>query len=145
MSKRPKAPKGCYWREGVLWGRIQTGGQDIRWSLRTDDPKIAADRRKKERGRVVGAQRYGEHRRTFAEALEAWGAFVVNEIGPKTFARYTSSLATLEPHLDGMYLDEFDKRPTLDDPEAPCGAKLIGAIVKSRRETFYVPKGKKKP
>jgi integrase/recombinase XerD len=144
MSKRPKAPKGCYWRDGVLWGRIQTGGQDIRWSLRTDDSKVAADRRKKERGRVVGAQRYGEHRRTFAEAMEAWGKVIPDEIGPKTFTRYLSSLAALQPYLDGLYLDELDKR-TLPHDQTPSGTKLIGAIVKSRRETFYVPKKKKKP
>jgi integrase/recombinase XerD len=90
-------------------------------------------------------QRYGEHRRTLAEALEAWGAFIVDQINRKTFTRYTSSIATLTPYLDGMYLDEFDKRALPDDPEAPSGTKLIGAIVKSRRETFYVPQGKKKP
>jgi integrase/recombinase XerD len=145
MSKRPKAPPGTYWREGVLWGRIQTGGQDYRWTLRTDDPKVAADRRRKERARVVGAQRFGEYRRTFAEAMEAWGADIVDKVGAKTFTRYTGSLAVLEPHLDGLYLDEFDKRAPADDPEAPSGTKLIGAIVKDRRETFYVPTGKKKP
>lgn len=145
MPKQPKAPKGCYWREGTLWGRIQTGGGDIRWSLRTDNPKIASERRKKERGRVVGAQRFGEHRRTLAEALEAWGADIEGKISPKTLTRYLGSLAVLAPHLDGLYLDEFDKRAPAEDPEAPSGAKLIGAIVKSRRETFYVPTGKKKP
>jgi hypothetical protein len=54
------------------------------------------------------------------------------------------SLAVLAPHLDGLYLDEFDKRAPADDPEAPSGAKLIGAIVKSRRETYYVPTGKRR-
>lgn len=145
MSKQPQAPKGCYWRKGTLWGRIQTGGQDIRWSLRTDNPKIASERRKKERGRVVGAQRFGEHRRTLAEALEAWGADIEGKISPKTLTRYLGSLSVLAPHLDGLYLDELDKRARAeDDPEAPSGLKLIGAIVKSRRETFYVPTGRKK-
>lgn len=144
MAKR-KAPKGCYWRDGTLWGRIQTGGQDFRWSLRTDDPKIASERRKKERGRVVGAQRFGEHRRTLAEALEAWGADIEGKVAPKTLTRYLGSLAVLAPLLDGLYLDEFDKRAPAGDPEAPSGLKLVGAIVKDRRETFYVPTGKKKP
>jgi integrase/recombinase XerD len=44
MQQR-KAPKGCFWRDGILYGRIQTGGKDIKWSLRTDDPKVAASRR----------------------------------------------------------------------------------------------------
>jgi integrase/recombinase XerD len=38
----------------------------------------------------------------------------------------------LQPHLEGLYLDEIDK-------------KLIGSIVESRQNTPYVPKGKKHP
>jgi integrase/recombinase XerD len=132
MVKQRKAPAGCFWREGILYGRIQTGGQDIKWSLRTDDPKVAASRRKAERQRVVASQRYGDQRRTFAEAMEAWGKFIAAEIRPKTLTRYLSSLAVLQPHLDGLYLDEIDK-------------KLIGSIVESRRHVPYVPRGKKHP
>jgi hypothetical protein len=44
------APRGTYWRGDVLWGRRKTKGRDIRWSLHTDDPKVAATRR---RGRVL--------------------------------------------------------------------------------------------
>jgi integrase/recombinase XerD len=132
VSKQPKAPKGCYWREGTLWGRIQAGGRDYRWSLRTDDPKVARERRKIERDRVVASQRYGDHRRMLSEAVEAWGRFIADKIGPKTLTRYLSSLAVLQPHLEGLYLDEIDK-------------KLIGSIVESRKNTPYVPKGKKHP
>jgi integrase/recombinase XerD len=132
MSKQPKAPKGCYWREGVLWGRIQAGGRDYRWSLRTDDPKVASKRRQIERDRVVASHHFGDHRRTLSEATEAWGRFIVNKIGKKTLTRYLSSLAVLQPHLEGLYLDEIDK-------------KLIGSIVESRQNTPYVPKGKKHP
>jgi integrase/recombinase XerD len=134
MPKRHsrKAPAGCFWRDGVLYGRIQTGGQDIKWSLRTDDPKVATSRRKAERDRVVAAQRYGDHRRTFAEAMEAWGRFIADNIAGSTFSRYLSSLAVLQPFLQGLYLDEIDK-------------KLIGSIVDSRRDVPYVPKGKKHP
>jgi integrase/recombinase XerD len=38
----------------------------------------------------------------------------------------------LQPHLEGLYLDEIDK-------------KLIGSIVESRQNTPHVPKGKKHP
>jgi integrase/recombinase XerD len=146
VSKRPKAPKGCYWRDGVLYGRIQLpGGGDHRWSLQTDNPKVAGERREKERRRVIGAKRFGEHRRTFSEAMAAWGQHIPDNVGPATFDRYLTSLGVLQPHLDGMYLDEFDRRAVPDDPEAPSGLKLIGEIVKKRRETFYVPKGKKTP
>jgi len=72
MPKQRKAPKGCYWRDGTFYARIQTGGQDIRWSLRTDDPKVAASRRKAERDRVIASQRFGDHRRAFSEGMDAW-------------------------------------------------------------------------
>jgi integrase/recombinase XerD len=129
---KPKAPDGCFWRGGTLYGRVQTGGQDIKWSLRTDDPKVAASRRKAERARVVASQRYGDQRRTFEEAMEAWGKFVSGQISTTTLRRYASSLAVLQPHLDGIYLDEIDK-------------KLIDSIVDARRNVPYVPKGKKMP
>jgi integrase/recombinase XerD len=132
VSKQPKAPKGCYWREGTLWGRIQAGGRDYRWSLRTDDPKVARDRRKIERDRVIASHHYGDHRRTLSEVVDAWGRFIINKIGKKTLTRYLSSLAVLQPHLEGLYLDEIDR-------------KLIGSIVGSRQNTPYVPKGKKHP
>lgn len=77
--------------------------------------------------------------------MGAWGEDIAGKISPKTLTRYTGSLAVLEPLLDGLYLDEFDRRAAPDDPEAPSGTKLVGAIVKARRETFYVPTGKKKP
>lgn len=148
MSDRKprKAPKGCYWRDGILYGRIQRGdGADIRWSLRTDDQTIAKRRRKAEFNRINAAQHYGEHRRTFAEAMEKWGVFIADKISRRTLTRYLSSLAVLQPFLDGIYLDEFDRRATPDDPNAPSGTKLIGEIVDSRKNVPYVPKGKKRP
>jgi integrase/recombinase XerD len=60
------------------------------------------------------------------------GRFIVNKIGKKTLTRYLSSLAVLQPHLEGLYLDEIDK-------------KLIGSIVESRQNTPHVPRGKKHP
>jgi integrase/recombinase XerD len=131
VAKR-KAPKGCFWRKGVLYGRIQTSGGDIKWSLRTSDPAIAARRREAERTRAVATQRYGDQRRTFAEAVDGWARFIADKIGDNTQRRYASSLAVLQPFLDGVYLDEVDK-------------KLIGSIVESRRDTPYVPKGKRHP
>jgi integrase/recombinase XerD len=127
-----KAPAGCFWRDGVLYGRIQTGGQDIKWSLRTDDPKVAASRRKAEKARVVAAQRYGDQRRTFAEAMDAWGRHIADNISASTLRRYTSSLAVLQPYLQDIYLDEIDR-------------KVIGSIVESRRNIPYIPKGKRHP
>jgi len=42
---KPKAPFGCFWRGGVLWGRMRRNGTLIRWSLHTADPKVATERR----------------------------------------------------------------------------------------------------
>lgn len=131
MAKR-KAPKGCFWRGGTLYGRIQTKGGDIKWSLRTDDPAVAASRRKAERARAVAAAHYGDQRRTFDEAYESWERAIVSQVSPKTLIRYASSLSVLQPHLEGLYLDEIDKA-------------LIGQIVAARRDTPTIPKGKKKP
>ena len=132
MPKRParKAPPGCFWRNGTLYGRIQTAGGDVKWSLRTDDPKVAASRRKSERDRAIAAQRFGDHRRTFTEAMDAWGRWVQKEVSATTLRRYLSSLVVLQPHLEGLYLDQIDR-------------KLIGSIVEARRDTPYVPTGKK--
>lgn len=130
MARR-KAPKGCFWRNGTLYGRIQTKGGDVKWSLRTSDPKIASTRREAERARAVAQAYYGDHRRTYAEALEGWEKHIVKDVSPQTLARYATSLGVLAPYLDGLYLDEIDKT-------------LIGEIVADRREPA-VPKGRKTP
>lgn len=130
MPKR-KAPKGCFWRNGILYGRVQTGGGDVKWSLRTDDPAIASLRRKAERDRAIAIQRYGDQRRAVAEAVEAWVKFMAEQISPKSLDRYLTSLGVLQPHLEGLYIDEIDKA-------------LIGAIVTNRRDVPAVPKGRKR-
>lgn len=130
MPKR-KAPKGCFWRGNTLWGRIQANGADVKWSLRTDDPATALSRRKAEHQRQIAATRYGDQRRTWQEVFEAWERFIVDEVSGKTVTRYASSLSVLQPYLDGLYLDEIDK-------------KLVGSIVEARQRTPHIPKGKKK-
>lgn len=131
MPKR-KAPKGCFWRGNTLWGRIQAGGNDVKWSLRTDDPAVAKRRHAGERARQIAISRYGDHRRTFQEAMEAWVPFIQREVGPKTAERYASSLTTLQPRLEGVFLDEIDK-------------KFVGEIVEWRQTTPTIPRGKKRP
>jgi len=48
-----RAPPNCYWRGGLLWGRIKVAGQEHRWSLRTRDGTIAKRRVKAERERLI--------------------------------------------------------------------------------------------
>jgi hypothetical protein len=45
MTRRPKAPTGCYWRGSVLWGRVKINGSRTAWSLHTTDPEVASLRR----------------------------------------------------------------------------------------------------
>lgn len=130
MPKR-KAPKGCFWRGNTLWGRIQANGTDVKWSLRTDDPALAKSRRHTERARQVAIARYGDHRRTFQEAMDSWVPYIQREVSPKTAARYATSLTVLQPLLEGVYLDEIDK-------------KFVGEIVEWRQKTPTIPTGKKK-
>jgi integrase/recombinase XerD len=131
-KKRPKAPRGCFWRDGVLYGRIQTGGGDVKWSLHTDDPKVAKARRAAQRVRAVAIQRFGDQRITFAEAMEGWGTWIAPQISPKTLSRYLTSLTMLQPHLEGLYQDEVD-------------TALVKAIVKARRDEPVVLPGRKHP
>jgi integrase/recombinase XerD len=107
MSKR-KAPAGTCWRGGVLWGRAQVRGRDIKWSLRTDDPEIARRRRKQGHDHAVADAYYGDNRRSFADVLEAWGKAIVRQVSATRAARYAVSLGQLQPFLDGRHFDEID-------------------------------------
>lgn len=44
-KKHPKAPAGCYWRGNVLWAQQTVNGERQCWSLETDDPAVAVERR----------------------------------------------------------------------------------------------------
>lgn len=120
MSKR-EAPKGCYWRGGVLWGRITVRGQEIRWSLRTGDAAVALRRVAQRRDEELGRAHFGEHRPTYEEAFAAWASDVAAQIAPSTARRYAVSLGQLAPWLTGRNLDEID-------------TALMGDIVRERRK-----------
>jgi integrase/recombinase XerD len=121
MPRRRAVPKGCFWREGTLWGRIKIRGRDIKWSLRTDDPAVARRRRAEGATRAIGEAHYGEAaRRTFAEALAAWEPHIATQVGPRTQQRYAVSLGQLAPHLEGAALDAVN-------------AALIAEIIRDRR------------
>jgi integrase/recombinase XerD len=119
MAKR-KTPKGCYWRNKTLWGRCEIAGREYRWSLGTDDPKIAESRLKAGKARLIAFAKYGDGRRTWDEAVVAWGEQIGTNVAAKTVRRYATSLAQINDHLKGCYLDEIDKA-------------LIGGIVRDRR------------
>jgi integrase/recombinase XerD len=105
-----KAPKGCFWRSGVLWGRTQVAGRDHKQSLHTDDTKIAKQRRKQWADKLVSHVRFGDARFTFDEILAQWATWILKQVGPATAKRYAVSLGQLEAWLSGKYLDEIDGR-----------------------------------
>lgn len=111
MSKRrPKAPKNCFWNGDVLWGRQTIQGQKRRWTLRTDDPAIAAQRVAEDRKRALTAATYGDARVTWGEAVKGWGDNHIPDrgIGESTAARYAVSLVQVNPWLRERYVDEID-------------------------------------
>jgi integrase/recombinase XerD len=118
-KKRLKAPAGCYWRGEILWGRTRVGGHNIRWSLETDDPQVAAERYRAGKDRVI-AERHGDGTRSFDEAIVPWAAWLECSVRPKTVKRYLASLAQLAPFLAGKTLAEID-------------VALVGTIIRDRQ------------
>lgn len=107
MSK-PKAPSGCYWRGPTIWSRLKVKGREYRWSLRTNDPKVARVRRRADRERYIAEVHYGDSRRSFEDVAEKWIEQIVRQISKKTVIRYACSLSQLAPFLDGKMLDQID-------------------------------------
>jgi integrase/recombinase XerD len=108
-AKRPKAPAGCYWRANTLWGRTFINGREVRWSLQTDNSKIAAERRKAGKERAI-ADVHGDATRDFVEVMESWSDWIKKEVSPKTVKRYACSLDQLMPFLDSKQLNAVDGR-----------------------------------
>jgi integrase/recombinase XerD len=118
--KRPKAPAGCFWKGNVIYGRTRIAGRLIRWSLETDDPKVAAARRKDGKGRLIAIKR-GDAVRSLHDVIEEWSSeWLIPNKGPKTAKRYLCSIGQLAPFLEGKALDDVD-------------GKLIAEIIKARR------------
>jgi integrase/recombinase XerD len=113
------APQGCFWVGQVLYGRTRVAGKLYRWSLDTDDPKIAAERRRKGKDGVVAIRRADAH--SFATVIENWATeWLEPNKGPKTTQRYLLSIKQLVPFLEGKKLAEID-------------GPLVASIIKARR------------
>lgn len=82
------------------------------WSLRTDDPEVAARRVKEQRQRNIAARIYGDDRTKWEEAVVSWAENYIPEtdIGPETAKRYKCSLKQMNEWLCDKYVDEIDKR-----------------------------------
>ncbi|TGD98065.1 tyrosine-type recombinase/integrase [Methylobacterium nonmethylotrophicum] len=105
-DRKKQAPEGCYWRGEVLWARFVVGGKEYRFSLKTGDPGVARNRAAAEHAKIVAAHSYGEDRKLWADAVTAWGQYMVAQVGSRTFDRYTNSLDTIDDHLAGLHVDE---------------------------------------
>lgn len=108
MPSRRRAPPGCYWEGKVLWGRAMVAAHRYRWSLHTDDPKTARERREAGRQRLIAATIHGDARLTLGEAVVAWEPWVRKQVGALTVERYLCSMFRLAPHLEGKHLDEVN-------------------------------------
>ena len=121
MPKKANAPAGCFWRGDTLWGRTRLRGRLYRWSLNTDNPAVARERRKAGKDLVVADRLHGDAPRTYDDALESWGTAAKELIGPKTMQRYLCSLKQIDAFVTGRRLSEINRR-------------LIGEIIDSRRK-----------
>jgi integrase/recombinase XerD len=121
MPKRPKAPPGCFWRGDVLWGRTRIKGRLVRWSLHTDNPALAKQRRAAGKELAVADAYHGGAPRCYEDALEAWGEWAKESLGPRTMQRYLVSLKQIDGFVSGKRLSEITTR-------------LVGEIVAGRRK-----------
>jgi integrase/recombinase XerD len=125
-ERKPKAPSGCFWREGTLWGCAVVRGKKYRWSLRTNSVADAKARFKAGRDRLVAESFHPEGiKRTLLDALEKWEAFLDERgVRPSTRKRYLVSLGQLQPHLEDGRIALADIRNT-----------RLRDLVRSRRAT----------
>ncbi len=127
MPKRPErgggarsTPAHTYLRGGIYWARFQVGGREFRGSLSTRDERLAGKRAEEWRQREIGAAKFGEHRKTYADVFTAWSLHIADQVGSQTSRRYAVSLRQLESWLKPLFFDEIDR-------------ELIGSIVRERR------------
>jgi integrase/recombinase XerD len=129
-TKKPKAPAGCYWRGNTLWGRTRIKGRLIGWSLHTSDAKVAAERRKAGKDRVIADVHHGDAKRDFIEVMELWASWITKQVGPRTAQRYACSLDQMRPWLDGKALRDVDSRLVAEIIRARSTAGVTNATIK---------------
>lgn len=101
-AKKPPAPANTYWRGDTLWARFVVRGENVRESLRTSDPKVARRRVTAMMEAAKAARHFGEIERPWEIAVAEWAGHIASHIGPKTAARYASSLGMVLPYLTGV-------------------------------------------
>jgi integrase/recombinase XerD len=121
MPNKPPAPKFTYWRGDTLWARFTVDGSEIRESLRTGSPKVAARRVAELRNKAIGRAKFGETHCLWDDAVTAWAEHIRSHVGsPRTAKRYSDSLS-----IAGRY---FSTKPIVD-----IGKDEINRFVVARR------------
>lgn len=121
-SRKRKAPKNCYWRNGTLHACIEIKGKRHRFSLHTDQVEAAESRLKIEKEKLIAIAHYGDGRKTWREAVDAWEPHAKTNLGDKTVERYLCSIAQVSPILTpATFVDEINQT-------------LIWEIVNDRRD-----------
>ena len=130
VARRPKAPSGCYWRGDTLWGRVRKDHRDLRWSLETDDPKVAAERYKAGKSQLI-AVRNGDAKLAFHNVVEDWGThWLQRNKSAKTIKRYLCSIDQLARFLEGKVLLEIDGQLVADIIRARGKQGVANATIK---------------
>jgi integrase/recombinase XerD len=128
--KYPKAPSGCFWRGDTLYGRTRIKVRLIVWSLRTDNAKLAAERRKAVKDRVVADVHHGDAKRDFVEVYDLWATWITKQVGPRTAQRYAVSLGQMQPWLEGKSLADIDARLIAEIIRTRSAAGVTNATIK---------------
>jgi integrase/recombinase XerD len=114
----------------TLYGRVRIKGRLVVWSLHTSDTKVAAERRKAGKDRMIADVHHGDARRDFVEVLDLWAAWITKQVGPKTVQRYACSLDQMRSWLDGKGLRDVDSRAVAEIIRARSAAGMTNATVK---------------
>lgn len=110
MPDKPAAPKYTYWRGETLWARFTVDGREIRESLRTGSPKVAARRVREMRDKAIGRAKFAETGRLWDDAVAAWAEHIRHHVGsPRTAKRYADSLSIVGRHFSTKQISEIDK------------------------------------
>ena len=129
MPKR-KSPPGTYWRKDTLWGRFTKDGREIRWSLETNDPKVAAERFTVGKAEYV-AVRHGDAKLFIDNIVEDWAEhWLIRNKSAKTAQRYLISIGQLASYLEGKQLSEIDGKLVADIIRARSKAGVTNATIK---------------
>jgi integrase/recombinase XerD len=102
MSKKKKAPEGCFWRGDIIWGRKKIDGIDHRKSLDTTDPKTASERHENWVKDLIADTKWGDNAKPCWLVRKQWNTqwpTLNARCGVRTMKRYNVSLNQMDEIL----------------------------------------------